>query len=315
MTSVLPGRPVARSGANIVRAAHGEYRVTDLGRARAFYVDALGFIETERTENALYLRGFEERDHHSLVLRRAGSPGAGHLCFRVGDGDDLDRLERFFIAEGLTPRWVETVERLLQRFDLYRGARIQRFDHFNCQTPDVDAAYSWWARGMGFGCSEYTVGDDNGDVPGRLWAVWLQRKGNVHDLAIMNGIGPRVHHFGYWVAEPTAILAACDVLAGAGLVGAIERGPGRHGISNAFFLYLRDPDGNRIELFANDYLVVDPDWEPLRWSLEDPRRATFWGHVAPPCWFDEAALCESVLSGELLPTTASTMRDRPQHVT
>lgn len=342
MSSVLPGRPVPRSGANVIRAAHGEYRVTDLERARAFYVDLLGFVESERTADALYLRGYEERDHHSLVLRRAASPGAGHLCFRVNADEDLDLLERFFIAEGLTPRRIpagfepgqgqalrvqdraglpiefvarmEPAERLLQRFDLYKGARIQRFDHFNCQTPDVDAAYDWWARGMGFGCSEYTVSDGSGGDE-RLWAVWLQRKGNVHDLALMNGVGPRVHHFGFWVAEPAAVLTACDILAAAGQVDAIERGPGRHGISNAFFLYLRDPDGNRIELFANDYLVVDPDWEPVRWTLDDPRRATFWGHAAPASWFDEAALCESVLTGELLPTSASSLRDRPQHVT
>ena len=29
----------------------------------------------------------------------------------------------------------------------------------------------------------------------------------------------------------------------------IERGPGRHGVSNAFYLYLRDPDGHRVRVF------------------------------------------------------------------
>jgi catechol 2,3-dioxygenase len=333
------GRPQPASGANIVRSAHGEYLVTDLERARAFYVDALGFVETERTASALYLRGLEERDHHSLVLRQAEHPGAGHLSFRVGSPDDLERLESFFIAEELPVRWlesgtepghgralrvqdphglplefvaeVETAERLLQRFDLYRGAHVMRFDHFNCQVPDVTAAYAWYADNLGFGCSEYTVADDSE----RLWAVWLQRKQNVHDLALMNGIGPRVHHLGFWVAEPASVLRACDVLAASGWTAAIERGPGRHGISNAFFLYLRDPDGNRIELYANDYLVADPDWEPLRWTLDDPRRATFWGHAAPASWFNDAALCRSVTTGDFLPVSQPVMHDRPQHVT
>jgi catechol 2,3-dioxygenase len=333
------GRPTPSSGANIVRSAHGEYRVTDLERAHAFYVDVLGFVLTERTADALYLRGLEERDHHSLVLRKATSAGAGHLSFRVGDDDDLQRLDTFFRREGLPTRWVEegeehghgralrtqdphglplefvadvwSVERLLQRFDLYRGAQVMRFDHFNCQIPDVTSAYGWYADNLGFGCSEYTVADDSE----RLWAVWLQRKQNVHDLALMNGIGPRVHHLGFWVAEPASVLRACDVLAASGWTNAIERGPGRHGISNAFFLYLRDPDGNRIELYANDYLVADPDWEPIRWTLDDPRRATFWGHAAPASWFDDAALCESIVSGELLPVAQPVMHDRPQHVT
>ena len=333
------GRPEPASGANIIRAAHGEYRVSDLERSRAFYVDVLGFVETERTINALYLRGLEERDHHSLVLRRAESPGAGHLAFRVGSEDDLDRLHRFFELDGLLPRWVpagqepgqgralrvqdpfglplefvaevELVERVLQRYDLHRGAHVMRFDHFNCQLPDVSSAYEWYAANLGFGCSEYTVAEDGE----RIWATWLQRKQTVHDIALMSGVGPRVHHFGYWLADPMSVVRACDILASVGEVASIERGPGRHGLSNAFFLYLRDPDGNRIELYASDYLVSDPDWQPIRWTLDDPRRATFWGHAAPPSWFDEAALCESVMTGDLLPTAAPLLHDRPLHVT
>jgi catechol 2,3-dioxygenase len=74
----------------------------------------------------------------------------------------------------------------------------------------------------------------------------------------------------------------------------MERGPGRHGISNAFFLYIRDPDGHRIELFTSDYLTVDPDLAPLRWSLTDPQRQTLWGHPAPKSWFEEGSEFPSV---------------------
>ena len=58
-------------------------------------------------------------------------------------------------------------------------------------------------------------------------------------------------------------------------------------ISNAFFLYLRDPDGHRIELFTSDYLTVDPDFVPTRWDLRDPQRQTAWGMPAPKSWFEE----------------------------
>jgi catechol 2,3-dioxygenase len=76
-------------------------------------------------------------------------------------------------------------------------------------------------------------------------------------------------------------------MATSGWLANMERGPGRHGISNAFFLYIRDPDGHRIELFSSDYLTVDPDLEPLRWTLDDPQRQTLWGHPAPKSWFEE----------------------------
>jgi catechol 2,3-dioxygenase len=76
----------------------------------------------------------------------------------------------------------------------------------------------------------------------------------------------------------------------------MERGPGRHGISNAFFLYVRDPDGHRVELFTSDYLTVDPDHAPIRWSLTDPRRQTLWGHPAPESWFKEGSAFSGVAS-------------------
>ncbi len=325
---------------SITRAAHIEFRVTDLGRARAFYVDILGFIETARDAERIYLGGLEERDLYSLVLRKAESSGVGHIAFRVSNPDDLPKLAALYEQHGCPTRWIDAGkeqgqgralrvqdpsglpieffheiaqrDRLLQRFDLYRGAHVMRLDHFNCQVTDVQKANDWFTKQLGFFCTEYTVTDDE---PQKLWAAWLARKQDVHDIALMNGIGPRVHHAGFWVSDQLSVLRACDVLAAAGLVKSIERGPGRHGLSNAFFLYLRDPDGNRIELYTGDYIVADPDWKPIRWSINDPRRATFWGHTPPASWFDEASLVESIQTGKLLPVSAGTLRDRPDFVT
>jgi hypothetical protein len=68
----------------------------------------------------------------------------------------------------------------------------------------------------------------------------------------------------------------------------IERGPGRHGVSNAFYVYLRDPDGHRVEIYTSDYFTGDPDEEPLRWSVHDMRRRDFWGASVVPTWYSEA---------------------------
>jgi catechol 2,3-dioxygenase len=325
---------------NITRCAHAEFRVTDLEAARAFYVDALGMLEIDRDDERLYLGGLEERDRYSLILRRAETPGVGHIAFRVASPDDLDRIARVYEAHSLPTCWIEAGaesgqgralraqdpaglpvefyhemeqrERMMQRYDQYRGANIMRIDHFNCQVPDVQMAYDWWTTEMGFYLSEYTVTDHE---PESLWAAWLHRKQSVHDLALMNGVGPRLHHVGMWLQDTHSIIRACDILASIGMVDSIERGPGRHGLSNAFFLYLRDPDKNRIELYTSDYIIPDPDFEPIKWKLSDPRRATFWGHHAPPSWFDEASLVEDVVTGALRPTTAPQLAGRPEFMT
>ena len=327
---------------NITRIGHAEIRVTDLGKAKTFYVDALGMIEIEKDNDSIYLGGMEERDKYCLILRKAESGGISHLAFRVAQADDLEKIEKVYKENNLPTRWIEanTLERgqgralrvqdpsglpmefyfemeqrgrLLQRFDLYRGANVMRIDHFNCQVPNVQAANDWWMQKMGFYCSEYTVSDPPG--PERLWAAWLHRKQNVHDLALMNGIGPRLHHIGMWLQDTQSVLRACDILASMGMVSCMERGPGRHGLSNAFFLYLRDPDMNRIELYTNDYIIPDPDFKPIKWILSDPRRATFWGHFAPRSWFDEASLVEDIHTGKFMPTKEPMMQGRPDFAT
>ena len=323
---------------SITRVGHVEIRVTDLDKAWRFYVDMLGLVETERDGGRIYLRGYEERQHHSLVLKLADSPGLAHFAYRVADPEDLDRLADFFKARNLPvvkiPQGhekgqgeairvqdplgfpvefyheMEEVERLLQQFHLYRGAAPMRLDHVNCQTPNVQAGYDYYVKELGFWVSEYTETDD-----GKLWAAWLHRKQNVHDIALMTGTGPRLHHFAYWVQDLYSVIKVCDILAGANMVKNIERGPGRHGLSNAFFVYVRDPDGNRMEIYTSDYMIADPDWKPIKWSLNDPRRQTFWGHAAPRSWFDEASLVESVVDGKLLTPTPAELKDRPDFVT
>jgi catechol 2,3-dioxygenase len=324
---------------NVVRAGHIEFLVTDLARARAFYVDLLGFVETDADDAHLYLRGLEERHHHSLVLTKDEQPGVTHIAYRVATEDDLDALAAMAQAQGLPLRWLAPgeeagqgralrindpagvptefyaemapVERMLQRFDLYRGGHIMRMDHFNVMVPDCFALTEWYMRTLGFRCTEYTATDDN---PERLWAAWLHRKGSVHDIAVMNGIGPRVHHGAWSLPDAMAVLRCCDVLAGAGMGDAIERGPGRHGIANALFLYLRDPDGNRVELYASDYLTVDPDFAPIRWSLNDPNRQTLWGHYVPRRWFEEAMSVQSVTDGAFQPTHEPALTSTPTYV-
>jgi catechol 2,3-dioxygenase len=302
--------PVFNPPFNIVRASHVELGVSDLAKSRAFYVDCLGYIVSDEDEDALYLRGVEERNHHSVVLRKSADIAALAIGFKVGSEEDLDKAAEWFAARKLPVSWpkvpfqgrtlrtvdpvgmpidlyfrMDRLPSLLQKYALYKGARIQRIDHINCFTPDVQASYDFFIQ-LGFRLTETT--ETEGADP-KLWAVWMQRRGSTHDLAFTNGRGPRLHHIGVWNANALDILNTCDVMATSGYLANMERGPGRHGIANAFFLYVRDPDKHRVELFTSDYLTVDTDHEPIRWTLDDPQRQTLWGHPAPKSWFEEGS--------------------------
>jgi catechol 2,3-dioxygenase len=319
---------------DILRAAHVELLVSDLEASLAFYEGLLGLLVTERTPDAVYLRGWEEHLHHSLVLRRADQPAVDHLAFRVAETADLERLQREFEARGCPTRWVDTgetgqgralraqdpfgfpleffhemdsVESYLQRFDQQRGAPVMRFDHVNLHVSDPEGAFAFWQE-LGFAVSEY-IATDGADE--RITGAWLRRKPTVHDVALTTGTGPRLHHVGMWVSEPMGVLRACDQFAAAGHVGAIERGPGRHGVSNAFFVYLRDPDGHRIELYTCDYYTGDPDLPPKRWSVNDPSCRSFWGTRAPDSWYEESSAVLN-LDGEPVATSAATVDERTE---
>ena len=225
---------------DIVRAGFVELRVGDLQASEHFYAELLGMIVSARADDAIYLRGWEERQHHSLILRQAQPPAAARLGFRVRSEEDLDRLAAHAGDRHLVTRWVkdgtdpgmgrslrvwdpfgypleffsaiDQFETRHQRFDLHRGAPLLRFDHLNLHCPDVEAAFRFWLT-LGFRCSEYISTDDPADE--RITGAWLLRKPTVHDVALTAGTGPRLHHFAYWVAEPSGVLRACDQLAGA----------------------------------------------------------------------------------------------------
>jgi catechol 2,3-dioxygenase len=316
----------------IVRVGFLELWVRDLDQSLEFYQGLLGLRLERREGKSVYLRGYEELEW-SLKLTQAPFPAVRALGFKVDSEEGMEALRAWARREGLSHReeadWgrpvvlrvqdpfgyplafyfrAEKLPRVLQNYHEYRGLGILRLDHFNVFSPEVSEATRYYQEALGFRLSEYTE-----DEEGRLWASWLHRKGNVHDIAFTNGEGPRLHHFAYWLPDALAIIRAADILAGAMRTDQIERGPGRHGISNAMFLYLKDPDGHRVELYTSDYLTVDPDHPPLRWSLNDPRRQTLWGHRTPKSWFLEGSPLLD-LEERPVPTRASGLEGIPQHV-
>ena len=70
---------------NITRASHVVLGVRDLEASRTFYADMLGLVVSDQDAAALYLRGLEERSHHSLVLQRRierTAPSRERQCFQ-----------------------------------------------------------------------------------------------------------------------------------------------------------------------------------------------------------------------------------------
>ncbi|MFC6354691.1 3,4-dihydroxyphenylacetate 2,3-dioxygenase [Luethyella okanaganae] len=296
---------------DILRCASMELVVTDLAASREFYVDILGLVVTEEDENAIYLRAFEEFIHHNLVLRKGPVAAVAAFSYRVRTPEDVDVAEAYYrelgcrverrsegFAKGVGDSVrvedplgfpyeffyaVEHVERLAWRYDLYGAGALVRLDHFNQVTPDVPRGRSY-LEDLGF-----RVTEDIQDDQGVTYAAWMRRKSTVHDTALTGGNGPRMHHVAFSTHEKHNIIHICDKLGALRKSDTIERGPGRHGVSNAFYLYLRDPDGHRVEIYTQDYYTGDPDNPVVTWDVHDNQRRDWWGNPVVPSWYTEAS--------------------------
>jgi catechol 2,3-dioxygenase len=310
MTNTIP-TPTA-TPPDILRCAYMEIVVTDLARSREFYVDVLGLVVTEEDENSISLRTFEEFIHHNLVLRQGPVAAAAAFAFRVRSPEDVDLAEAYYRELGCrTERrrdgfvagvgdsvrvtdplgfpyeffyQVEHVERLAWRYDLHGPGALVRLDHFNQVTPDVPRGRKY-LEDLGF-----RVTEDIRDSDGVTYAAWLRRKDTVHDTALTGGDGPRMHHIAFATHEKHNIIAICDKLGALRRSDCIERGPGRHGVSNAFYLYIRDPDGHRVEIYTQDYYTGDPDNPVVTWDVHDNQRRDWWGNPVVPSWYTDASL-------------------------
>lgn len=313
---------------NITRISHIVLTSIDLDASQFFYETGLGLEVTFRDEDSLYLRAIEETSHHSLVFRKVpstSSPSCRRIGYRVQTIGDLQNAYDYFSERGDNVKFVDQAFQgrtllvsdgvnvplefcaemdqstcRMQNFHHHAGGKLAFFDHIQIATPDVAGAYEWYSD-LGFRLSEYTAADGTDE----MWGIWLKRKNNTQDVVFSNGAGPQLHHFAYHTPEIANVIHAADVMASLGLADSMDRAPGRHGIGNAFFIYFRDPDGHRVEIFTSHYNFIDVDHAPKRWDLSDTKRSQLWGFPAPSKWFYEATPFESE------PITSPTMVASP----
>lgn len=302
-----------------MRLAHAAIGVDDLSAAQSFYADVLGFRVHAASPEALHLRAPGEFDAWSLKLVAMPTGGLITFGFRVLDPDGLEELRALHARLGLATQdlpdghepgrgpalrvqtpgghlvdfYHEVEEVALYDDDgvprspsrsthLGHGARLERLDHVNLRVPSIQAGLDYWSGELGLRASEIRLDDDGG-----VMIAWLRRGGGTHDVALGAFARPGFHHVAYTLPDVSALSAAADLLADAGLESSIEYGPGRHGATNASMMYVKDPAGNRVELYTGDYLR-DVDRPPIVWTPEAYARKglLWWGHE-PPASFRE----------------------------
>ena len=283
----------------VMRPGHAQIRVMDIDAGVHHYRDVMGLEETGRDDQGrVFLKCWDERDHHSVILRPAEVAGIDFFGFKVLDEATLDQFEKDLQAYGLeTERLpagdlLETGERV--RFEIPSGHKIElyatktmvgnglgynnpppwneaaergiapiRLDHGLLYGPNIPDVIKLFTEVLGFRVVERIMGEDNETVAG----VFLSCSHKAHDIAFVEYPEPgKLHHCSFRLHTWEDVLRAGDIMSMNNVP--IDIGPTRHGITRGCTIYAWDPSGNRFETFMGGYEPY-PDWEPLTWAGEN----------------------------------------------
>ena len=264
-----------------------------------FCVDVLG-LEHSGTEGAsAYLRGWGDFFHHTLQVTEGDAPALGHIGWRAEGPEQLQVAVARIEATGAGEGWFDDatghgpayryrspgghlhellweVERFRpppelaspfpnrpQRY-VPRGAALRCIDHVPVATADPETDARWLRETLGHRYMEYTVIPERPDFVVFAMTTVCERS---HDMGLVwdpSGVPARINHVAYFVDSREELLRVADVLLNADV--AIEFGPGKHGMGEQDYLYIREPGGMRVEINAGGYRNYEPDWETVRYE-------------------------------------------------
>lgn len=288
----------------ILRMGYMHVRVTDLAEADRHYGNTVGLYKTLERDGKAYYKGWDEWDHHSVVLEEGGV-GMVKCGFKVLDPADLDDIEKKASDFGAV------VERMSEgeNAEVSDGIRVvlpstHVVEFYHSMTPiglEVGThnpdAFPRHLVGIGAPRLDHAliVADNPGEVErffrdvcdffpterlatsldddAHLIASWMTVGNSNHDIAILEGPAGKLHHFAFEMRGWSDILHAGDIFAMDDTP--VDIGPTRHGITRGTTIYFFDPSGNRNETFAGGYQCFR-DRPVVTWTPEAVGKGIFY---------------------------------------
>ncbi|GGC75776.1 catechol 2,3-dioxygenase [Thalassobacillus devorans] len=304
---------------DVAHLAHVEIHSPKVEASVAFFKDIMGMSVAHREGKSVYMRAYEDHYHNTLIITENEEAGLGHLALRATSPQALERRVAAIEEMGCGIGWIDgdighgpayqfhspdghKVE-IFWDVEYYKapeeektpllnrpqrrpnyGVPVRRLDHINLLAKETNKNVEFYEEALGFKVRERILAEDDSDI-----AAWLSVSNLVHDIAIMGdalGEEGRLHHICYWYGFPQHLSDVADLLIERGYE--IEAGPGKHGVTQACFLYVVEPGGNRVELFGDPgYQIFDPDWKTVEWKGKDLEKAIIWhGSNLPQEFFE-----------------------------
>lgn len=289
----------------VMRLGEIQIRVLDLDESKVHYGDRLGLHEMmSDSEGKVYYKAWNEKDHHSVIIREADQAGLDYFAFKVYDDATLtdlqSKIETFGIPvenidAGVYPKSGRRLKFTIpsgQEMHLYaekeqvgnslgeinpgimpdegvvRGMRIEGLDHLFVMGPDIEKNVQFFTEVLEFDLAEQLVEE----LGGQQILAFLSCSSRAHDIAF--GLHPKpntFHHVSFRIATIQEHIWAADLMGKYGIK--VEQND-RHGITAVKTVYFFDPSGNRNEVFCEGHTRY-PDSPLLTWTADHLGLAAF----------------------------------------
>lgn len=279
----------------VMRLGYIHARVTDLSEAIWHYCEVLGMRVVAQTDTTVWLKAWDEWDHHSVVLE-TGGVGLVKAGYKVRHADDLARFETNLQKFGVTTERMSQGDNLAvgdgvrfitpsqHTIELYadiefvgtevgvlnppvlpgdlQGVGVPIMDHCLLLAEDPALNERLFTEALDFGVAErLVVAEEDPEIIGS----WMFCQHKTHDVAFIKGDNGRLHHWAYKLRDWGDIRDAGITFSREGVP--VGFGPDIHGLSRGQTIYFFDPAGNRNEVFAGGYETY-PDWPTMTWTLD-----------------------------------------------
>lgn len=289
----------------VLRPGLIQIRVLDMDEALNHYTNILGLnLVSKESDGRVYLKGWDEFDHHSVVLRPADAAGLDFVAFKVDSNEYLQEIEPKIVDWGLavdhvpageqpgvgarigftlpTGHRIELYHEIeqadccpgLKNPDIYNvrphGMGASRFDHLLCYGPGIGKAKEFFCDVLDFYQPEKVdMPEGDGSV-----AIWLTTSNKAHDIAFVEHEEPgKLHHIAFLLQDWNEVGAAADIISINDV--SLDIGPTRHGITRGQTIYFFDPSGNRNEVYAGGYTAY-PDHPVRTWDFNQLGKGIFY---------------------------------------
>ena len=278
------------------RLGYAVLSTDDIERQAQYYSNILGLFVVQKNDRGAVLATRQGLECVVLEKLGGGTPGLTGLSFQIDPNTSLEDAQRLLGIAGVRSeiRFGKTANigqvvafkdpkgteiELFNRISFAdtdqeeRGVGILKLGHVAYTVADIAGVTDFWCNVLGFRKSDWRAET----------AVFLRCSVDHHTINFFKGEATELHHIAFELKDFPELVRASDLLARKN--HPLDWGPARHTIGHNCACYHNNPDGLRIELYAEMDQMMDEAlgyFEPRPWHEDRPQYPKDWSFVQSP---------------------------------